>query len=208
MASQQLWRMSKLETVRNLTKVGEDEDENMDDDAQQPDTTHMSTKKQPALTSTEGAPRGLSLGAHQALATQLKKDILAEEIEVVALKRSLHLQKVRAKCETLHWELELLGAMEVDAVTDITNAQATWGDGVEWTVLVRPTLYEGKNQRELDNFLLQCWNTFAMWLNTYESDEYQVIARQLKNQSVTDFFNYLDEMLSHVDQFTDEQLME
>ena len=39
----------------------------------------------------------------------------------------------------------------------------------------RPTPYEGKNQRKLDNFLLQCWNTFAMWLNTYESDEYQVM---------------------------------
>ena len=92
MASQQLWRTqaftcqgteeavqgpltqqgsagSKLETVCNLTKVGEDEDENMDDDAQESDTTHMSTEKQPASTSTEGVPRGLSLGAHQALAT-------------------------------------------------------------------------------------------------------------------------------------------
>ena len=126
-----------METVRNLTEVGEDEDENMDDDAQESDTTHMSTKKQPASTSTEGAPRGLSLGARQALATQLEKDILAEEIKVAALKRLLHLQKVRAKCETLHWELELLGAMEVDAVTNITNTQAAWGDGVEWMVLVR-----------------------------------------------------------------------
>ena len=71
------------------------------------------------------------------LATQLEKDILAEEIEVVALKRSLHLQKVRAKYETLCQELELLGVMEVDAITDITDTQATWGDGVEWTVLVR-----------------------------------------------------------------------
>ena len=55
----------------------------------------------------------------------------------MALKRSLHLQKVRSKCETLRWKLELLGAMEVDAITDITNAQAAWGDGVEWMVLVR-----------------------------------------------------------------------
>ena len=109
----------------------------MDDDTHQLDTTHMSTEKQPALTSTEGVPRGLLLGARQALATQLKKDILAEEIKVVALKRSLHLQKVRAKCETLRWELELLGAMEVDTITDIADAQAAWGDGVEWTVLVR-----------------------------------------------------------------------
>ena len=97
----------------------------------------MSTEKQPALTSTEGAPCGLSLGAHQALATQLKKDTLAEEIEVAALKRSLHLQKVRAKCETLRQELELLGVMEADTVTNVADAQATWGDGVEWTVLVR-----------------------------------------------------------------------
>ena len=109
----------------------------MDDDAQELDTTHMSTEKQPASTSTEGAPRGLLLGARQALATQLEKDILAEEIEVAALKRSLHLQKVRAECETLRWELELLGVMEVDAIADITDAQATWGDGVEWTILVR-----------------------------------------------------------------------
>ena len=109
----------------------------MDDDAQELDTTHMSTEKQPALTSTEGAPCGLLLGACQVLATQLEKDILAEEIEVVALKRSLHLQKVRAKCETLRWELELLGAMEADAITDVTDAQATRGDSVEWTVLVR-----------------------------------------------------------------------
>ena len=128
---------SELETVRNLTEVGEDKDENMDDDTQEPDTTHMSTKKQPALTSAEGAPRGLLLGAHQALATQLEKDILAEEIEVAALKRSLHLQKVRAKCETLRWELELLGAMEVDAIADVADTQATWGNGGEWTVLVR-----------------------------------------------------------------------
>ena len=39
----------------------------------------------------------------------------------------------------------------------------------------RPTPYEGKNQRKLDNFLLQCWNTFTMQPNTYESDEYQVM---------------------------------
>ena len=39
----------------------------------------------------------------------------------------------------------------------------------------RLTPYEGKNQCELDNFLLQCWNTFTMWLNTYESDEYWVM---------------------------------
>ena len=109
----------------------------MDDDTQESDTTRMSTKKQPALTSTEGVPRGLSPGAHQALATQLEKDNLAEEIEVVALKRSLHLQKVRAECETLRWELELLGAMEVDTITDVADTQATWGDGVEWMVLVR-----------------------------------------------------------------------
>ena len=109
----------------------------MDDDTQELDTTHMSTKKQPALTSTEGAPRGLSPGARQALATQLEKDILAEEIEVAALKRLLHLQKVRAKRETLCWELELVGAMEADTVTDITNTQDTWGDGVEWMVPVR-----------------------------------------------------------------------
>ena len=205
---------SKSETVRNLTKVGEDEDENMDDDAQELDTTRMSTEKQPALTSTEGAPRGLLPGAHQVLATQLEKDILAEEIEVAALKRLLHLQKARAKCETLCWELELLGVMEADTITDVTNAQATWGNGVEWTVPVRqgqpqtdtivstepaqkqscshsdqahlvtleakqdmprPTLYEGKNQPKLNDFLLQCRNTFAMWLNTYKSDEYQVM---------------------------------
>ena len=109
----------------------------MDDDAQELDTTHMSTEKQPALTSTEGAPCGLLLGAHQALATQLEKDILAEEIEIVALKRSLYLQKVRAKCETLRRELELLGVIEVDTVADVTDTQATWGDSVEWTVLVR-----------------------------------------------------------------------
>ena len=53
---------SESETICNLTEVGEDEDENMDNDAQEPDTTHMSTEKQPALTSTEGAPCGLSLG--------------------------------------------------------------------------------------------------------------------------------------------------
>ena len=128
---------SELETVRNLTKVGEDEDENMDDDAQELDTTCMSAKKQPALTSTEGVPCGLLPGAHQALATQLKMDILAEEIEVAALKRLLHLQKVRAECETLCWELELLGAMEVDAIIEVTDTQATWGNGVEWMVPVR-----------------------------------------------------------------------
>ena len=123
--------------VCNLTEVGEDEDENMDNDAQEPDSISISTEKQLVLTSTEDAPLGLSLGAHQALATQLKKDILAEEIEIAALKRLLHLQKVRAKCETLCWELELLGVMEVDAVTNITDTQATQGNGVEWTVLVR-----------------------------------------------------------------------
>ena len=116
---------SKSETIHNLTKVGEDKDENMDDDAQKLDTICMSTEKQPVLTSTEGAPHGLLLGAHQVLATQLEKDILAEEIEVAAFKRLLHLQKVRAKCETLHQELELLGVMEVDTITDVTNAQAT-----------------------------------------------------------------------------------
>ncbi|KAI9747361.1 MAG: hypothetical protein M1815_004287 [Lichina confinis] len=213
MASQQPWR-TESETVRNLTEVGEDEDENMDDDAQESDTACMSTEKQPAPTSAEGAPRGLSPGARQALATQLEKDILAEEIEVAALKRSLHLQKVRAECETLRRELELLGAMEADAVADVADAQAARGDGVEWTVPVRrgqprtdivvstepaqkrsrgdsdrahlvaleakqdvprPTPYEGKNQRELDDFLLQCRNTFAMRPNTYESDEYWVM---------------------------------
>ena len=55
---------SESETVCNLTEVGEDEDENMDDDAQELDTTHMSTEKQPASTSTEGALCGLLLGAH------------------------------------------------------------------------------------------------------------------------------------------------
>ncbi|KAI9748580.1 MAG: hypothetical protein M1815_003131 [Lichina confinis] len=178
----------------------------MDDDTQELDTTHMSTEKQPALTSTEEAPCGLLLGACQVLATQLEKDILAEEIKVAALKRLLHLQKVRAECETLCWELELLGVMEADTITNIANAQATQGDTKQ--DVPRPTLYEGKNQCKLDNFLLQCQNTFTMWLNTYKSDEYQVITQQLKNQSVTDFFNYLDEMLSHVDQFTNEQLME
>ena len=128
---------NELETVRNLTKVGEDKDENMDNDAQELDITQMSAKKQPASTSTEGAPRGLLLGAHQALATQLEKDILAEEIEVAALKRLLHLQKVRAECETLCRELELLGVMEADAVTDVTDTQATRRDGVEWMVPVR-----------------------------------------------------------------------
>ena len=39
----------------------------------------------------------------------------------------------------------------------------------------RLTPYEEKNQRKLDNFLLQCWNTFAMWPNTYKSNEYQVM---------------------------------
>ena len=60
---------SKLETIHNLTEVGEDKDENMDDDAQELDTIHMSTEKQPALTSTEGASCGLLLEAYQALAT-------------------------------------------------------------------------------------------------------------------------------------------
>ena len=60
---------SELETICNLIKVGEDKDKNMDDDAQELDTTHMSAEKQPALTSTEGVPCGLSLRAHQALAT-------------------------------------------------------------------------------------------------------------------------------------------
>ena len=55
--------------VCNLTEVGEDKDENMDDDTQELDTIHMSTKKQPASTSTKGAPLGLLLGARQALAT-------------------------------------------------------------------------------------------------------------------------------------------
>ena len=109
----------------------------MDDDAQELDTTRISTEKQPASTSTEGVPCGLLLGARQALATQLEKDILAEEIKVAALKRLLHLQKVRAKCETLRRELELLGAMEANTITDVADTQATWGDGVEWTVLVR-----------------------------------------------------------------------
>ena len=109
----------------------------MDDDTQELDTICVSTEKQPVLTSTERVPCGLSLGAHQALATQLEKDILAEEIEMAGLKRSLHLQKVRAEHETLCWELELLGIMEADAITDITDMQATQENGVEWTVLVR-----------------------------------------------------------------------
>ena len=121
----------ELETVHNLTEVGEDKDENMDNDAQEPDTIRVSTKNQPASTSTERAPCGLLLEAHQALATQLKKDILAEEIEVAGLKRLLHLQKVRAECKTLRWELELLGAMEVDAITDVADTQATRRNGVE-----------------------------------------------------------------------------
>ena len=40
----------------------------MDNDAQELDTICMSTEKQPALTSTEEAPLGLSLGACQVLA--------------------------------------------------------------------------------------------------------------------------------------------
>ena len=114
-----------METVCNLTKVDDNEDKNIDNNAQELDTARMSTEKQPALISTERAPCGLSLETHQALATQLEKDILAKEIEVVALKRSLHLQKVRAECETLRWELELLGVMEVDTITDVANTQAT-----------------------------------------------------------------------------------
>ena len=39
----------------------------------------------------------------------------------------------------------------------------------------RLTPYKGKNQHELDNFLLQCRNTFAMRPNTYKSDEYRVM---------------------------------
>ena len=39
----------------------------------------------------------------------------------------------------------------------------------------RPTPYEGKNQRKLDDFLLQCRNTFAMRPNTYESNKYRVM---------------------------------
>ena len=39
----------------------------------------------------------------------------------------------------------------------------------------RSTPYKGKNQCELDNFLLQCQNTFTMWPNTYKSDKYQVM---------------------------------
>ena len=92
MALQQLWRMqafthqgieeavqgpltqqssarSELETVRNLTKIGEDKDENMDDDAQELETICMSTEKQPALTRAEEASCGLLLEAHQMLAT-------------------------------------------------------------------------------------------------------------------------------------------
>ena len=92
---------SESETIHNLTKVGKDEDENMDDDTQKPDTICVSTEKQPVLISTERVPYGLLLETCQVLAAQLKKDILAEEIEVVGLKRLLHLQKVRAECETL-----------------------------------------------------------------------------------------------------------
>ena len=44
---------------------------------------------------------------------------------------------MRAERETLCWELELLGVMEVNTITDIADTQATWGDSVEWTVLVR-----------------------------------------------------------------------
>ena len=77
------------------------------------------------LTSTERASHGLLLEAHQAFAAQLKKDILTEEIEMAALKRSLHLQKMRAECETLCQELELLGVMEVDTITNVTDTQAT-----------------------------------------------------------------------------------
>ena len=40
---QQSLARRKLETVRNLTEVGENEDENMDDDAQELDTIHVST---------------------------------------------------------------------------------------------------------------------------------------------------------------------
>ena len=60
---------SELETIHNLTKVGEDKDENMDDDTQELDTICMSTKKQPALTSTEEVSHDLLLEACQALAT-------------------------------------------------------------------------------------------------------------------------------------------
>ena len=59
------------------------------------------------------------------LVTQLEKDILAKEIEVAGLKRSLHLQKVRVECETLCWKLELLGMMEADAVTVLAQLH-TW----------------------------------------------------------------------------------
>ena len=36
---------SKLETVHNLTEVGKDKDENMDNNAQELDTIHVSTEK-------------------------------------------------------------------------------------------------------------------------------------------------------------------
>ena len=129
--------------------------------------------------------------------------------------------------------------------------------------VLRLISYEGKNQHKLDDFLLQCHNTFVMKLNMYDTDRHQVqwvvsylwgqvtctqeyhahkpghilftwesfqkflqnelkltnlqycnmywkldTAWQMRNQSVTDFFNYLDEMLSHVNQFTNEQVME
>ena len=55
----------------------------------------------------------------------------------MAIKRLLHLQKVRAECETLCWELELLDVIEANTIANVINAQATWGNGVEWTILVR-----------------------------------------------------------------------
>ena len=67
--TQQSSTRSELETIHNLIKVSEDKGENMDDDTQKLDTIHISTEKQPVLTSTEEAPHGLSLRAHQVLAT-------------------------------------------------------------------------------------------------------------------------------------------
>ena len=67
--TQQSSARSELETICNLTKVGENKDENMDDDTQEPDTICVSIEKQPALTSIEEKPHGLLLGVCQALAT-------------------------------------------------------------------------------------------------------------------------------------------
>ena len=59
-------------------------------------------------------------------------------------------------------------------------------------------LFQKFLQNELKPANLQCHNTYQK-LDT---------AWQMRNQSVTDFFNYLDKMLSHVDQFTNKQVIE